>query len=318
MKAVRVEKFGDPEVLQLAEIPAPKPGPGQCLVRVRACGVNPVDAYMRGGRYPVLPPLPYTPGQDGAGVIEESRSEKFRIGDRVYFAGSVSGGYAEWSLCEAARVFPLPANVGFKEGAAVGVPFATAYRALFHRARALPGETVLIHGATGGVGSAAVQLARAAGMRVLGTGSTEEGRKLAIEDGAHAVFDHSDNAYAGKILEATGGRGLDVILELLANVNLGRDLTLLAKHGRVSVVGSRGRVEIDPRDMMGRDAAVTGMSLFNATDDDLVEIHSALRAGLENKSLRPRIAREFPLAEAANAHAAVMESGALGKIILLP
>jgi len=319
VKAIRVEKFGDPEVMQLADVPAPKPGNGQCLIRLHAIGVNPVDTYLRAGTYSHIPTsLPFTPGIDGSGVIEETQTPGFRAGDRVYFSGSVSGAYAELALCEASRVFHLPENASYNEGAAIGVPCATAYRGLFQRARALPGETVLVHGATGGVGSAAVQLARAAGLTVFGTGGTEKGRQLASEDGAERVFDHSEAGYTGKIMEATGGRGVDVILELMANVNLGRDLAMLAKHGRVAVIGSRGKVEIDPRDLMTRDATIAGMSLFNVSPEELASIHAALGAALENKTLRPRIALEFPLRDAAQSHAALSKPGVAGKIILVP
>ncbi len=183
MKAIRIGAFGPPEVLQLAEVPDPIPGAGQCLVRVHAVGVNPVDALIRAGTYPTVPAPPFTPGIDGAGVLEGAPPESFRAGDRVYFSGAITGAYAELALCEPSRVHPLPDNVGFKEGASVGVPCATAYRGLFQKAHARAGETVLVHGATGSVGSAAVQLARAAGLTVFGTGGTDAGRRLASGDG---------------------------------------------------------------------------------------------------------------------------------------
>src|SRR5262249_8015988 len=146
---------------------------------------------------------------------------------------------------------------------------------------------------------------------------SEQGRKLAREQGAHEVFDHRAADHFEQVMKATGGRGVDVIVELLANVNLGKDLTILAKGGRVVVIGSRGRVEIDPRDKMQRDADVRGMMLPNTPPTELASIHAALVAGLENGTLRPVIGKEFPLAEAAQAHHAVMESGALGKIVLI-
>jgi len=198
----------------------------------------------------------------------------------------------------------------------MGTPYATAYRGLFQRADAKPGETVLVHGASGGVGTAAVQLARARGLRVFGTAGSDEGLKLAREQGAHEVFDHRAPDQFEQIMNATGGRGVDVIVELLANVNLGNDLTILAKGGRVAVIGSRGRVEIDPRDAMQRDADIRGMVLPNTPPEELASIHAALVAGLENGTVRPVIGKQFPLAEAAQAHCAVMDSGAFGKIVL--
>jgi NADPH:quinone reductase len=320
MKAIRVHEFGGPEVLQFEEVPTPRPGPGQVLVRMHAIGVNPVETYIRAGTYARLPALPYTPGNDGAGVVEQVGSDvnEFKPGDRVYTAGSVSGTYAEFALCKTEQVHRLPENVSFAQGAAMGTPYATAYRGLFQRADAEPGETVLVHGASGGVGMAAVQLARARGLRVFGTAGSDEGRKLAREQGAHEVFDHRGPDHFEQIMKATGGRGVDVIVELLANVNLGKDLTILAKGGRVAIIGSRGRVEIDPRDTMQRDVDLRGMVLPNTPPQEMVSIHAALVAALENGTLRPVIGKEFPLAEAAQAHRAVMEPGALGKIILVP
>ena len=330
MKAIRVQEFGDPEVLRLDEVPTPRPGPGQVLVRMHAIGVNPVETYIRAGTYPRKPDLPYTPGNDGAGVVEQvgppsvattsgatsASVTEFKPADRVYTAGSISGTYAEFALCKTAQVHPLPANVSFAQGSAMGTPYATAYRGLFQRAQAKPGETVLIHGASGGVGTAAVQLARARGLRVFGTAGSDEGRKLAREQGAHEVFDHRAPDQFEQIMKATLGRGVDVIVELLANVNLGKDLTILAKAGRIAIIGSRGRVEIDPRDAMQRDVDLRAMTMPNTPPEALASIHAGLVAGLENGTLRPVIGKEFPLAEAAQAHRAVMEPGALGKIVL--
>jgi NADPH:quinone reductase len=320
MKAIRVEQFGEPEVLKLADVPKPQPARGQVLVRVHAAGVNPYETYIRSGKYSRIPPLPYTPGSDGAGVVEEVGEgvTAFKSGDRVYTAGSLTGTYAELALCDAEQVHRLPDNASFAQGAALGVPYATAYRALLQRAHALPGETVLVHGATGGVGTAAVQIARAHGLRVLATGGTDKGRQLVREQGAHEVFDHHAPDYPARIMDATGGNGVDVILEMLANVNLAKDLTLLARGGRVVVIGSRGRVDIDPRDAMARETDIRGMVLFNASPAELAGIHAALFAGLEIGSLRPIIGKELPLAEAAQAHKLVMESGAFGKIVLVP
>ena len=319
MKAIRVNEFGGPDVLRLEEVATPRPAPGQGLLRMHAIGVNPVETYIRAGTYARLPALPYTPGNDGAGVVEQIGDSvtEFKLGDRVYTAGSLSGTYAEFALCRTDQVHRLPENASFPQGAAIGTPYATAYRGLFQRAEAKPGETVLVHGASGGVGTAAVQLARARGLRVLGTAGSDEGCKLAREQGAHEVFDHRAPDHFEQIMNATNGRGVDVIVELLANVNLGKDLTILAKGGRVAIVGSRGRVEIDPRDTMQRDVDLRGMVLPNTPAAEMASIHAALVAGLENGTLRPVIGKEFPLAAAAQAHRAATESGALGKIVLV-
>lgn len=320
MKAIRVHQFGGPEVLQLEEMPTPQPTRGQILIRVSAAGVNPVETYIRNGTYAVKPPLPYTPGGDCAGVIEAVGEDvvDFVPGGSVYTSGTLTGAYAEYAICTAAQAHPLPANVTFPQGAAIGIPYATAYRALMQRGQAKPGETVLIHGASGGVGAAATQLARAAGLRVFGTAGSEKGLQLVAAEGAHEVFNHQQPDYLDKIKELTGGRGVDLILEMLANVNLGKDLTLLAPRGRVVVIGSRGPVQIDARNAMSREADIRGMVLFNATPEELAGIHAAIVAGLENKTLKPVVGREFPLAEAPEAHRVVMSGGATGKIVLIP
>lgn len=320
MKAIQVHETGGPEVMKLEEVPDLKPGSGQVVVRVKASGVNPVDTYIRAGAHSQKPPLPYTPGMDAAGDVEAIGEGVTRVavGDRVYTSTTITGAYAEQVLCDASQVNLLPENVSYAQGAAVNVPYVTAYRGLFHRARAVAGETVLVHGASGGVGIAGVQLARAAGMKVIGTGGTDRGRELVKEQGAHHVLDHRAPDYFDHLKSLTSGRGVDVILEMLANVNLAKDLTALAQAGRVVVIGNRGTIEINPRDAMGRDAAILGMTLFNASAQELASIHAALFAGLESGTLRPVVGQEMPLAEAPRAHAAVMEPGAYGKIVLIP
>jgi len=320
MKAIRVHEFGGPEVLHLEEVPEPQPSAGQVIVRIAAAGVNPVETYIRSGTYALKPPLPYTPGSDGAGTVAAVGQgvTRFAVGDRVYLAGSLSGTYAERALCEEGSLVPLPANTSFAQGAALYVPYGTAYQALFRRAKAHSGETLLVHGASGGVGIAAVQMARAAGLRVTGTAGTDRGRELVLAEGAHDALDHSAADHFEKALALTGGRGYDVIVEMLANVNLARDLTILARDGRVVVIGSRAPIEINPRDAMMRDASILGMTLRNATPADLAAIYAALAAGLENGTLRPVIGQQIPLAEAPRAHTAVMEPGAYGKIVLVP
>jgi len=319
VKAIQVRAFGGPEVMQLEDVPDLHPGPKQVLVGVKAAGVNPTDTYTRSGMTR-KPPLPYTPGIDAAGVVESVGEgvTTTKVGARVYLSGTISGTYAEQTLCEEYQVHPLPENMSFAQGAAVNIPYATAYRALFQLAKATPGETVLIHGATGGVGIAATQLARAAGMKIIGTGGTERGRILVTEQGAHHVLDHRAPDYLDEIQSLTKGHGVDVVLEMLANINLDKDLKLLAIGGRVVVIGSRGRIEIDPRDTMMRDASVLGMLLFNVSPREANCIHAALVAGLENGTLRPVIGKEMSLAEAPRAHREIMEPGAYGKIVLIP
>lgn len=322
MKAIRVHQFGGPDVLRLEELPTPTPGPRQVLVRLHAAGVNPVDTYVRSGVYGRKPELPFTPGSDGAGVIEAAGEgvQGATVGDRVYVlkpgGPSQHGCYAEGTLCEMSHIHPLPANLSFEQGAAIGVVYATAYRALVQRANARAAETVLIHGASGGVGIAAVQLASSRGMTVIGTAGTPRGLDLVKAEGAQLALNHTASDYEQRIMEFTAGRGVDVILEMLANVNLQKDLTMLATSGRVIVIGNRGTTEINARELMSREAAVIGMLLWNTPADEMHSVHAALVAGFANGTLRPVVGRSFALANAAEAHEAVLAPGAFGKIVL--
>jgi NADPH2:quinone reductase len=323
MRAIRVHAFGDASVLTLEEVPTLEPGAGQVQVRVHAVGVNPVDTYIRSGRYPVLPTLPYTPGTDGAGVITAvgDGADEWKAGQRVFFFGTAEGrgrgAYADHAVCTASQVHRLPDQVGFAQGAALGVPYATAHRALFGRGRGRAGETVLVHGASGGVGLAALQLARWRGLTVIGTAGTEEGLALVRANGAQFAVSHREALYLDQIRDATGGKGPNLIIEMLANVNLDADLGLVAARGRVVVVGNRGRIEIDPRQTMTKDSTILGMSLWNVAEDELGAIYADIVDGLECGALTPVVGREFPLAEAAKAHDAVLAPGARGKVVLV-
>ena len=320
MKAIQVHHFGGPEVLELREIPTPKPGPGQILVRVHAAGVNPYDTYMRNGTYAIKPQLPYTPGSDAAGEVESVGSEvkKVKPGDRVYTARTLTGAYAEYALADESQIYPLPEKISFSQGAGLWVPYGTAYTALHHHGHARAAETLLVHGASGGVGTAAIQFARAMGMTVLGTAGSQRGLDLIKKEGAHQAFDHSKPGHAEEIMKFTGGRGVDVVLEMLANVNLATDLTLLAINGRVVVIGNRGEITINPRELMGRRGTVRGFTLWMATEKEASEMHAGIAAGLENGSLRPIVAKELPLKDARQAHQDVLLPGASGKIVLVP
>jgi NADPH2:quinone reductase len=320
LKAVVVREFGAPEVLQIEGVPDPTPGPAQVLVRVKAVGVNPVETYIRTAAYVKKPNLPYTPGTDSAGVVEAvgANVTKVKVGDRVYTHGTVTGSYAELTICEESQVHSLAARLSFEQGAAVGVAYATAWRALFLKAQAKPGEIVFVHGASGGVGVAAVQIARASGLRVIGTAGTDKGMKLVRDQGAHEVLNHKEPNYLEKVMPLTGGRGADIILEMLTNVNLDKDFDVLALRGRVMAIGNRGRIEIDPGKLMTKDGIVLGMRMFNTTPDDNRVIHAAIVAGLEAGMLNPVVGTALKLSQAAEAHVAVLEPGAYGKIVLVP
>ncbi|XP_070830371.1 quinone oxidoreductase [Chaetodon trifascialis] len=320
MKAIRVSEFGPPSVLRLrSDVAVPQPGRRQVLIRVHACGVNPVETYIRAGTYARKPTLPYTPGSDVAGVVETVGEgvTAVKAGDRVFTTATVDGGYAEYTVAADDCVHKLPDALDFTQGAAIGIPYFTAYRALVHKGHAKPGETVLIHGASGGVGVAACQLSRALGLKVLGTAGTPEGMKLVLSNQAHLAFNHREEGYTDKIMEATEGRGVDVIVEMLSNVNLSKDLQMLAYGGRVVIVGSRGPVEINPRDTMVKESSIVGVALFFATPEEKKECAALLSAGMESGWLLPVVGSQYPLEKAAQAHHDIIESpGAAGKIVL--
>ena len=320
MKAIRVFEYGDPEVMQLETVSQLTPGPGQVLVDLKAVGVNPVDTYIRAGRHPSRKALPYTPGMDAAGIVMEvgQGCSGIQVNDRVFVSGSLSGTYASQALCLPEHVHRLPDGIDFAQGAALGVPYGTACRALFGRANVTAGQTVLIHGASGGVGIAAVQLALAGGLKVIATAGTEKGRQLLAEQGAQWVLDHHDPERWGAIMTVTEGRGVDAILEMLANINLDYDLDVVAQGGCVVVIGSRGRIEIDPRKTMARDLSIMGMMLMNTPPQDLKTIYAHITAGLEAGQFKPVVASQLLLKDASRAHREIMESGHHGKIVLIP
>jgi NADPH2:quinone reductase len=324
MQAILAREFGGPEVLKIQEVADPNAGPGQVRVRVHAIGVNPYDTYMRSGSYAIKPDLPYTPGADAAGVIDQVGSgvTGWTTGARVYVSGTAAGkahgAYAQYAVCTPEQVHRLPDRISFTQGAGLFVPYVTAWRALFGRANTRAGDTVLIHGASGGVGVAATQFAVAAGATVIGTAGTDDGLAVVRKQGAHHAINHRSPGYLDEITKIANGRGPDVILEMLANVNLDHDLTVIAPGGRVAVIGNRGRVEIDARKIMTKDVSVFGLALWSIPPDEVRRAHAAIIAGLESGALNPVVGTELPLKDAARAHQQVMEPGARGKIVLIP
>jgi NADPH2:quinone reductase len=319
MKAIVVKEFGSPEVMKVLDCELRAPGAGEVLIAVKAIGVNPVETYIRAGTYPRLPQLPYTPGGNVSGTIEACGEgvTSLKAGDRVYSAATVTGAYAEKTICHSDDVFLLPESISFAQGTALGVPAATAWRGLFIRGEAKKGERVLIHGASGSVGQAALQLAKAAGMEVFGTAGSAEGCQMVEQLGALSC-NHNTSGYEKVLMEATSGKGFDLILEMLANKNLEKDLDMLAVRGRVVIIGSRGRIEIDPRATMGKESDIRGLALFNATRAELAVTHDGLAKAMADGTLSPQISREFFLKDAPAAHVQVMKDGNGGKIVLIP
>jgi NADPH2:quinone reductase len=324
VKAIRVRSFGGPEVLQLETVDDPVAGPGEVVVEIRAAGVNPADTYKRSGTYAIRPELPYTPGGDAGGVISAigPNVRERRIGDRV-FVGTVlhfdlSGCYAERVKRKASEVWSLPEGISFAQAATFGVSYPTAHYALFERGGAQAGETVFIHGASGSVGSSAIQLAKRAGLMVVGSAGTSKGLELVRAEGADHAVNHTEAGYMNEVRRLTGDKGPELILEMLANVNLAADMDLAARNGRIIVIGSRGEITVNPRVAMMKELDVRGIALRNATAAQVKPIMRDIMAGVAEGSLRPVVGREMRLSEAAAAHVAVLEHGVNGKIVLIP
>jgi NADPH:quinone reductase len=324
MKAIRAHSFGGPEVLRLEDVDDPIPGPGEVVIDVRAAGVNPADTYMRTGTYAIVPKLPYIPGGDAGGVVSAVGFgvSEFSVNDPVFVGTALSfdltGCYAEKVKRKASEVLPLLRGVSFAAAAAFGVSYTTAHYALFERGGARAGETVFIHGASGSVGTSAIQLAKRAGLNVIGSGGTAKGLELIVDEGANHAVDHTKKGYLDEVKRLTGRKGPDLILEMLANVNLAADMDLAAKFGRIIVIGNRGEITINPRVAMMKELDIRGIALWNATPEQVGPMMEDILAGVAEGAVRPIIGREIPLAEAAVAHVAVLEPGACGKIVLIP
>ncbi|BFZ15625.1 hypothetical protein BsWGS_18664 [Bradybaena similaris] len=318
MRAIRISAFGGPENLKLeTNVPIPTPGPNEVLIKVYAAGVNPVDTYIRTGTYTRVPTLPYTPGMDAAGVVEEVGSgvTNFKKGDRVLSINSITGSYAEYTLANTLHVAHLDDKLSFSQGASIGVPYYTAYKSLFLRAFAKPGETVLVHGASGAVGIAAVQICKAHGLRVFGTAGTKEGHELILKNGVELAFNHREGGYLEEFQKAVGG--VDIILEMLSNVNLQNDLGLVNFRGRIVVIGCRGNIEINPRLTMIKESTITGVALMTSTEPEWKTMHAALEAGQKAGWLAPVVAKVYPLSEAEQAQRDVINNtGTSGNLIL--
>jgi NADPH:quinone reductase len=321
MRAIRIHTFGEPEVLQLESIPDPQPGPSEVLVAVKAAGVDPIDASIRAGHMQGSAfhrkVLPYTPGYGGAGIIQAVGAgvAAQQVGQRVYITRSNSGTYAELAVCDVQQIHSLPPSLSFAQGAVIGSSYSTAYTALFLKADAQSGETVLVRGATGGVGLAAVQWARAGGLTVIGTGGSEAGRRLVAEQGIAHVLDHTVPDMPDQVRALSAGQGIDIVIEMRAE-NLAADLALLGKRGRVVIMSPHGTVTVDPTPVVLNDLTVLGMSLSNLRPAEWDRIEAATTAGLYQGILRPIVGQVFPLADASSAQAALAEPGTHGRIVL--
>ena len=293
LKAITVKEFGSEDVLKLEkEQSLDKPKEKQCLVKIESAGVNPVDALIRKGFFS-KECRKYTPGLDGSGVVEEAGpGSKFKKGDRVYVGKNcpnTTGTYAQYALVGDKSLHLLPDNVSFDEAAALWVAYYTAYHALIQIAGGVPGQTVLVHGASGGVGLAAVQIAKARGLRVLGTAGSQEGLELIKKHGCQQAFNHKKEGYQQDIQKYLDGSPLNIILEMAAGYNLDSDLDLISANGTIVIIGSHGNLQVTPVKIMMKTATIRGVVLGKISDEQSREVDSAVFAGLQNGSLKPII-----------------------------
>lgn len=321
LKAIEVKNFGPSENLQLADVSLRAIEPNEVKVKLFAAGVNPSDVYTSTGTYAIKPQLPYTPGLDGAGIVEEIGElvKDVQVGDRVFVAslpGKTTGTFAQAVICEAHTVMQLPEHISFGQGAALGIPALTAFRAVVQKAHVEAYHTVLIHGASGAVGLQAVQIAKSIGALVIGTASRAEGKAFVKEAGADYVVDHLTADNLEQVLEITNGNRPDVIIEFLANENLATDLQLIAEYGKIIIVGNRGEITINPRVIMQKECDVTGMVLFNLTDDMHHVLMTNVAMLLDANKLTPIVGQSYKLADAGQAFDAVMAGEHSGKVVL--
>jgi NADPH2:quinone reductase len=324
VKAVRIHKYGGPEVLVYEDVPDPEPGPQQVLVRVEAATVNPVDVAVREDRFPTPKQPPKILGSDGAGVVERVGGEVTAVsaGDEVLFSGlgvGSEGSYAEYVLIAEAQAVPKPPALSFVDAAALGMVFPTAYYGLVTRGALSEGETVLVQGGAGGVGSASIQIAKARGARVLTTVSGAEAADLVRSLGADEVIDYKTEDVVARVKDLTEGRGVDLVHELVISVNLPTDLALVAKGGRIVCTGQGPSPEVGLPigAALAKDATLLFMSLNNAGRAGVAAIMREIATMAADGTVRAVVGATLPLREARRAHE-LLEGDHVGKIVLLP
>ncbi|MFN7944402.1 MAG: NADPH:quinone oxidoreductase family protein [Blastocatellia bacterium] len=322
MKAWRVNDWCEPEQMQLSEIPAPEPGPREVLIRNHAAALNFYDILMVQGKYQVRPPLPFTPGNEVAGIVEAVGSEvtQFAPGDRVQAIAS-SGGYAEYSLAPAAKTFRLPDAMSFAEGAAMTVVYQTSYFALRDRAHLQPGEWLLVHAAAGGVGVSAMQIGLAMGARVIATAGSQDKLDFCLSQGAQHALSYRDAAWVEQVKKITG-RGADVIYDPVGGEVFDLSAKCIASEGRLLVIGFAGGTipSIAANRILLKDMSVVGVYWGGYVERHPEYFHqaqAALLAMYEAGQIKPVVTAQWPLSEAPAAMRALAERKTSGKVVLM-
>jgi NADPH2:quinone reductase len=322
MKAIQFDQLGGPEVMSLREVPKPELRPGTIVVKNEIITINFGDIFFTRGEYIVKPVFPDTPGMEAAGVVDEAAPDVagFKPGMRVAYIGM--GSYADFTRIRPSRVIPLPDYMSFEQGAALPIAMLTAWHMLhtLHDTRA--GQTVLVHSAAGGVGIAAVQIAKAAGARVIGTVSSEDKAALVRSHGADEVIDYEKQDFAAEVMRISGGRGIDLVLDAVGKPTFEKGLKCLAPFGHLILFGRAGGMP-DPLNvakLMEKSLKVSGFVL-----PLIYSNREVMRRGLEHSfqliregRLTVPIGGSFPLAQAAEAHRFVLSRRSTGKVLLIP
>ena len=327
MKAIQIRELGDDPDLRLVEIPEPRPGAGEVLVDVKAAGVNYADVLMCRGRYGSRRPLPFVPGFEAAGVVLQAGRgvENWRAGQRVM--GTVlretCGCYAEKAAMPAWLLLPVPQSLSFEEAAAFPEVFITAYLALHVFGRLTPGETVLIHAAAGGVGTAAVQIARAAGARVIATASSEEKLLRVSGLGAEVLINYATQDFLDEVKKQTDGRGVDLVLESVGGEVFEKSLRCLRPMGRLVTYGTSGGKEgaLRTLDVQRSSITVAGFTFggLSVSRPDVVrQVMAAVEELLAQRRVRHVVGHRLPLVEARAAQNLLASRGNFGKVVLVP
>ena len=323
MRVIQIEKPGGPEVLRPAERPRPEPKAHEILVKVAAAGVNRPDVLQRMGLYAVPPDASDLPGLEIAGEIAACGAAvtRWKVGDKVC-ALTHGGGYAEYCVAPEVQALPVPQGLSLAEAASLPETFFTVWSNVYDRGRLAPGETLLVQGGTSGIGVTAIQMVAAMGNRVFATAGTDEKCAACVKLGAQAAFNYKTQDFVAGVKAATGGKGVDVILDMAAGDFVPKELKALADDGRlVFIAFLRGaKTELDVNEVMRRRLTITGSTLRPRT----VEFKGAIAASLRSRiwplidagKIKPVIYKTFPLEQAAEAHRLMESSTHIGKIVL--
>lgn len=323
MRAIEITQPGKPDVLQLCERPVPAPKAGEVLIKVHAAGINRPDVLQRLGKYPVPPGASDLPGLEVAGEIVDGdyAAAGFQKGDMVC-ALVQGGGYAEYCTAPAEQCLPVPQGLSPLEAASLPETFFTVWSNVFDRARLAPGESLLVQGGTSGIGVTAIQLAAALGHRVFATAGSSEKCRACEQLGAERGINYRSEDFAAVVKELTGGKGVDVVLDMVAGDYIPREIDCLADDGRIALIALLGgaKAEIDLGQVLRRRLSISGSTLRPRPVAFKAAIARSLRERVwplfEQGKLKPVIYKTFPLAQAAEAHALMESSTHVGKIVL--